>query len=80
VDKGAWVHEVTPGTPAAGAGLAPDDVIVGLDDDRIASMEELSIAIRDRDVGDRVSVTYIRGGERRTAVVVLAERSGDESQ
>jgi S1-C subfamily serine protease len=80
VEKGAWVHEVTPGTPAAGAGLAPEDVIVGLDDDRIASMEELSIAIRDRDVGDRVTVTYVRGGERRTAEVVLAERSLDESQ
>lgn len=80
VDAGAWVHEVTPGTPAADAELLPDDVIVGVDDDRIRSMEELSIAIRDREVGDRVTVTFFRGGERRSVAVVLSERSPDESQ
>lgn len=80
VAAGAWIHDVTPATPAAGAGLAPDDVIVRLDADRISSMEELSIAIRDRDVGDRVTITYVRGGKRRTAEVVLAERSTEDSQ
>ncbi|CAN5888954.1 hypothetical protein BH23ACT10_BH23ACT10_04710 [soil metagenome] len=80
VEAGAWIHEVTPGTPAAAVGLAPDDVIVGVDDDRIGSMEELSIVIRDRDVGDRVTVSYVRGGRSRTVTVVLAERSVDDSQ
>ncbi len=80
VASGAWIHEVTPGTPAAGAGLATDDVIVRIDDDRIASMEDLSIAIRDREVGDRVIITYVRNGERRTVEVVLAERVTDAPQ
>lgn len=80
VEAGAWIHEVTLGTPAAAAGLTPDDVIVGVDDDRIRSMEELSIAIRDRDVGDRVTVSYVRDGRSRTVTVVLAERSADDSQ
>ncbi|MBW3606158.1 MAG: trypsin-like peptidase domain-containing protein, partial [Actinobacteria bacterium] len=80
VEAGAWIHEVSPGTPAAGADLAPDDVIVQVDDERIGSMEELSIAIRDHDVGDRVTISYVRRGQRRAVDVVLGERSVDESQ
>ncbi|HEX6256718.1 MAG TPA: trypsin-like peptidase domain-containing protein [Euzebyales bacterium] len=80
VGAGAWIHEVTPGTPAARAGLAPDDVIVGVDDRAIASMEELSIAIRDRDVGDRVTIAYVRSRERRRVEVVLVERTTTDPQ
>jgi putative serine protease PepD len=80
VDAGAWIHEVSPGTPAARAGLAPDDVIVGVGDRSIRSMEELSIAIRDREVGDRVTITYVRGRERRRADVVLVERTTADPQ
>ena len=80
VEAGAWIHDVTPGTPAARAGLTPDDVIVGLDDHAIGSMEELSIAVRDRDVGDRVTVTYVRDGRQRTVDVVLVEREADDPQ
>jgi putative serine protease PepD len=80
VDAGAWIHDVTPGTPAAHAGLAPDDVIVGVDDRAIQSMEELSIAIRDRAVGDRVTISYVRGGQRRRVEVVLVERAAPDPQ
>lgn len=80
VDSGAWIHDVTPGTPAATAGLTPDDVIVRVGERRIRSMEELSIAIRDLDVGDRVEIAYVRAGARRTVDVVLAERASGDPQ
>jgi S1-C subfamily serine protease len=80
VRDGAWIAEVSPGTPASEAGLVPDDVIVALDDRRITSMEDLTIAVRDREVGDRVEVTFIRDGRRRTVAVVLAERTLDGTQ
>lgn len=80
VASGAWVHDVTPGTPAARAGLTPDDVIVALDDQAIGSMEELSIAVRDREVGDRVTITYVRSGRRRIVETVLVEREAEDPQ
>jgi S1-C subfamily serine protease len=43
-------------------------------------MEELSIAIRDLRVGQRVTITFVRAGERRTVDVVLAERTTDPAQ
>lgn len=78
VEAGAWIHDVAPSTPAARAGLAPDDVIVGVDAQDIGSMEELSIAIRDHEVGDRVTIAYVRDGTRRTVEVVLVERAAQE--
>jgi putative serine protease PepD len=80
VSSGAWVQDVTPGTPAAGAGLAPDDVIVRVGERPIRSMEELSIAVRDLEVGDRVQIAYVRAGDRRTVEVVLAERGTGDPQ
>jgi S1-C subfamily serine protease len=80
VKAGAWIHDVTPGTPAARAGLTPDDVIVGLDGQAVGSMEELSIAVRDHEVGDRVTISYVRGGRQRTVDVVLVERAPDDPQ
>jgi S1-C subfamily serine protease len=80
VRDGAWVREVSPGTPASAAGLVPDDVIVALGDQPVSSMEDLSIAVRDREVGERVAVSFVRNGRRRTVEVVLAERTIDTSQ
>jgi len=36
--------------------------------------------VRDREVGDRVEVTFIRDGRRRTVAVVLAERTLDGTE
>jgi S1-C subfamily serine protease len=80
VRDGAWIREVSPGTPASAAGLTPDDVIVAVGDQPIASMEELSIAVRDREVGERVVISYVRDGRRRTVEVVLGERATDGPQ
>lgn len=80
VDAGAWISAVTPGTPAADAGLRPDDVVVKVDDVAVASMEDLIIAVRRHAVGDRVVVRYVREGRRRSTDVVLAEREETGAQ
>ncbi|HVM13909.1 MAG TPA: trypsin-like peptidase domain-containing protein [Egibacteraceae bacterium] len=74
VDEGAYVRQVQPDSPAAGAGLQSDDVIVAIDDVEITSMSDLVTEIRERSVGERVTVTYIRDGAEGTAEVALAER------
>ena len=75
-NAGAVVLEITPGSPAESAGLQPDDVIVRLGSDRVRSSDELLAAVRSHDPGDRVEVTWTRGGRQQTASVTLAQAPG----
>jgi len=63
VERGAYVVETTPGTEAERAGLQPGDVIVGVDEDRIRSMDDLILSVRRRAVGDEVTLRLWRDGE-----------------
>ena len=74
VELGAFVDSVRPDTPAQEAGLRHGDVITALDDLEIESMDDLIIAIRNADVGDEVTLTYVRDGRERTTDVKLVER------
>jgi putative serine protease PepD len=74
--EGALVRELTAGGAAAGAGLQVNDLIVELDGEPVTSVDELILEIRSHRVGDRVEVTYVRDGERRTTEVVLQDRAG----
>jgi putative serine protease PepD len=62
---------VQPGGPAARAGLRAGDVVVAADGKPVTSAEELIVAIRKHAPGERITLTYLRDGHRRTAVVVL---------
>ena len=55
---------VEPGSPAAQAGLRPQDLVVRIGDRDIHSLEELGRALRSVKAGDRLSVQIVRGGER----------------
>ena len=70
------MRELTTGGAAAGAGLEVNDLIVELDGEEVTSVDELILEIRSHRVGDRVEVTYVRDGERRTTEVVLQDRAG----
>jgi serine protease DegQ len=72
VEEGALVQRVSDGSPAARAGLREGDVIVELDGEPIRTVEDLFAAIREREPGQRVEVTTVRDGERRTIEVRLA--------
>jgi S1-C subfamily serine protease len=74
---GAVVGGVEAGGPADEGGLEAGDVITRLDDTPITSFDDLILAIRQRDVGDTVRVTYRRGGDEQTAEVTLVERPGE---
>jgi S1-C subfamily serine protease len=71
---GATVIEVGTGTPAAAAGLQVGDVIVAIDSTQVSDPDGLGAAITSHAPGDRVTVTYLRGGARRTAQVTLGTR------
>ena len=73
VDEGILVVSVTPGGPAALAGLRASDVIVRLDDSPVTSTTDLVRAVlTDYKVGDTVAVTVARGTTTLVFRVTLA--------
>ena len=74
VDKGAFITEVAPDSPADKAGIEPEDVIVGLDDQEIATAQDLIEALHSNQVGQRVKITFWRGNTQNTTYVTLGER------
>jgi putative serine protease PepD len=71
---GATIAQVRAGTPAAAAGLRAGDTVTAVAGKSIASASELRAAINAHRPGDRVSITYTRGGTSHTASVKLASR------
>jgi putative serine protease PepD len=69
---------VEPGGPAAAAGLKPGDVITKLDDTVIDSGPTLIGEIWTHKPGDKVTVTYERGGKQHTTELALGSKTGDD--
>jgi S1-C subfamily serine protease len=73
VDKGALINQVTPNSPAERAGLTGGDIILGLGDKAINSIDDLVKEIRKRRIGEKVRVLILRDGEKRIANITLEE-------
>jgi len=86
---GVEVTDVRAGTPADSAGLHAQagsrtvegesyptggDVITSFDGKQITTAQQLQDAVDEKQPGDTVTITYVRGGKRRTVNVTLASR------
>jgi putative serine protease PepD len=69
---GLFVQAVTPGGPAAAAGLRADDVITKIDGEQATSNVQLQELTLTKKPGDTVSIEYTRDGHSSTATVTLA--------
>jgi putative serine protease PepD len=74
---GAVVGQVDDRQPAAKAGLEQGDIITKVDDTEITSGSDLTSAIRSHEPGDKVTITYTRDGDEKTAEVTLGELPTD---
>jgi putative serine protease PepD len=74
VRSGAQLAKVRSGSPAAAAGLKAGDVITGFGGQTITSPGDLTSAVGTKKPGDKVTVTYVRGGQTKTTEVTLAAR------
>ncbi|HEU5080974.1 MAG TPA: PDZ domain-containing protein [Opitutaceae bacterium] len=74
LQKGAGlvVTHVVPESPAA-ASLQAYDVLLKLDDQLLIEPRQFSVLVRNRQEGDQVTLTYLRGGKQATATVKLTK-------
>ncbi|HRB87568.1 MAG TPA: PDZ domain-containing protein, partial [Niabella sp.] len=73
VDAGAKIVSVNENTAAAKAGFKEGDIITAIDSKKIISPDELSEALKDKKPGDKVSVSYLRDGEKNTSTAILTK-------
>jgi putative serine protease PepD len=71
ITDGAKISQVNSGSAAANAGLKSGDVITKVDDHLITSSDSLVAIIRSYRPGDKVEVTYQRGGSTHTVRITL---------
>jgi S1-C subfamily serine protease len=72
VPSGALVNRVVDASPAAAAGLAPDDVVIAVDGEAVTTMSSLVVAVRERPPGTTVTVSVVRDGAVQDLPVALA--------
>jgi len=75
--QGVRIRNITVDSPADGAGLERDDLIIGLQGEKIASVEQILQTVRAAGVGDEVSLEIVHLGQRKTLQLRLeAAREG----
>jgi putative serine protease PepD len=74
--QGAGVVQVTPGGPAAAAGIRPGDVIVSVDGQDTPTTDALGAVLAGLKPGQTVPVVVQRGGSQNKVQVKLGELSG----
>lgn len=80
--SGALVVSVLPNSPAANADLRPGDVIVAVNDRKIATADELLKYLDELGTGSSVTVTRARagGGQAAVPVVLVAKPDSGEAK
>jgi serine protease DegQ len=72
--SGALVVDVSSGGAAEAAGLKPGDIITAFDGTAVTNSLDLVADIRQKDPGNRVELTVLRGGNSSTVSVTLGSR------
>lgn len=58
--QGIYLLSIVAGSPGEAAGLRPGDIVVGVDDINVQTMEEIQGVIRGKNPGDVVTISYYR--------------------
>jgi S1-C subfamily serine protease len=74
--EGVYVSSISPEGGAADAGLKKGDVITKINNATVLSGLQMSAQIAAFRPGDKVPVTYVRGGKEYTTTVTLKKRPG----
>ncbi|HEY3297303.1 MAG TPA: trypsin-like peptidase domain-containing protein [Armatimonadota bacterium] len=72
-DKGALVKQLTPDSPAARAGMQPNDIITEIEGTAVAGPDDVVKLIQNHKVGQLVRLTVWRNGSMASVVAKLME-------
>jgi len=70
----AMVLEVEANGPAHKAGVVIGDILVALEGKPVMRLEDVQAHLHGENIGKAISAEFLRGGEKRTANVVVGER------
>ncbi len=71
---GVRAQDVTPGSPLAATAFRPGDVITAVDGVAVDGLKAYSEALKKLSPGTKVRITFLSGGEERSAELELAAR------
>ena len=78
--EGIFVYKVVPGGPLDQADISRGDIILSINGTRVKDFTVLQNVLDSCQVGESVSITYMRGQSEQTATVVLqASPENEES-
>ncbi len=77
-DTALLVLHVEKGSPAESAGLTEGDIIVGFEAESVAGVDDLHRLLTEERIGQPVTLTLLRHGERKTLAVVPVETRAAE--
>lgn len=75
VENGIYVASVSQGGPAEKAGLKVGDIITKLDGQAIESMDDMIQLMESKNIGDTITLTYVRDGQEATATVTIGDKT-----
>ena len=73
VTRGVAILEVESSSPAATSGLQKGDIITKLNDEDITSVAKLRYELYKHSPGDKIKITYNRGGKENSTDITLQE-------
>jgi membrane-associated protease RseP (regulator of RpoE activity) len=71
---GVKLSGARPGSPAEQAGIVAEDVLVGLGESKINTLEDMAFALRKYKPGQTVDVIVLRKGQKQTLRATLTQR------
>lgn len=77
---GAYVAEVNANSPAEKAGMKAGDIVIGIDDTKIESADDVILTVRTYKVGDTAKITFMRGSKEMTVDVTFSDDSALQQQ
>lgn len=69
--EGFYIANVEDGMGAKEAGLQAEDIIIGVDNTTVRSFADMTGYLNSKRPGDKVKVTFLRNGDKRTTQVTL---------
>ncbi len=72
--EGVKIGAVIENSPGAKAGLQKDDIIVGVDNDKVTDLRNYTTILKKHQPGDKITIKILRKGKAQTVDLVLGER------